>query len=110
MVHNLVKGALGISIILSIGHYIYAHYFMGNNPMELLLAIGILIVGTALIFKARQDGLTKGVLWVSVVLLVVHYIYAHILKGNNPPELVLTLIILIPTVLFISMKEINFKK
>lgn len=110
MVHNIIKGALILSVILSIGHYIYAHYLMGNSPIELLVAIAVLIIGTALIFKARQDGMTKGILGLSVVLLVLHYIYAHILKGNSPPELVLALIILLPTVFYIAIKEINFKK
>ena len=110
MVHNLIRGALVLVIILTIGHFFYAHYFMGNSPIDLLIGIAIVVIGTALIFQAKQDAMTKVVLILSIVVLVYHYIYAHILKGNSPPELVLALIILIPTVAYISMKEIDFKK
>ena len=110
MVHNVVKGALVFSLILTIGHYVYAHLLLGNNPMELLAGIIILAIGTAMIFMARQDMVTKGILGLSVVVLIIHYIYAHILQGNNPPELLLSIIILIPTVGLVITKEINFKK
>ena len=110
MVHNVLKVTLVLAILASVYHYVYAHFFMGNSPVELLIGIGILVIGTAMFMMQRQDGMTKGILLLSLIVLVVHYIYAHILMGNNPMDLLAAILLLGFSVVVIFAKKIDFKR
>lgn len=110
MVHNLVKITLSIGILASIYHFIYVHFFMGNSPIELLIAIGVLTLGTAMFFMNRQDVMTKGLLALGLILLVVHFIYAHLLKGNSPLDIQFAIFLTAIGVGIVLLKKIDFKK